>query len=257
MYVRIGIMPSREKAKLIDGFVTLRATQRHGLERRYASKPVAEEPPEEPTTKSAGDAQKKASPSGIGRTVMPTRYEIVCYSCGFQFVMRGKAESTQCPKCGARLGLNDETVTGVFTGELITAGKVVVKQGAILEAGKIVANDIVLEGSVKKTTIKAFKTLTLTKTATIPETAFEARNLHVTEGASFRFEQPRKFTDVEIAGKLEADIEAAGMVTLHPTGHLRGRLKTAHLIMEDGAGLNADVTLVPEEAKEEPARKTA
>lgn len=190
---------------------------------------------------------------------MPTRYEIVCYSCGFQFVIRGKAASTQCPKCGARLGLNDETVSGPFSDELITAGKVTVTRSAVLTGGRIIANDILLEGTVKDGTIKAFKTLELGPGSMIAESSLDARSLRVAEGASYTFRHPRNLEDLEIAGKLNGDIVASGLVTLRARGEFSGRLKTLRLRVEEGGGLNADVEAAPDptDGAEEAALESA
>lgn len=223
----------------MDGFVTLRATQLHGREKRYATKPPPSEKP--PSEKKVPDKKSAAGPRGIGRTVMPTQNEIVCYACNFSFVMRGKAPSTQCPKCGARLALKDETITGAFSDELVTAGKVKLTKGAILDGGKIMANDIVLEGTFKSGELKAHKSLELAKGAVLPESAIDAQDLIVGEGASFDFHAPMKFKNVEIRGEIKADIYATGQVQLYATGHYLGKLKARHFTMEDGAGLNADV----------------
>ncbi len=242
-------MVNRGKAKLVDGFTTLRATQRHSLEKKYSTKTPAEESQaaEQSPAQKAGQPTK---PMSIGRTVMPTQNEIVCYSCGFGFVMRGKADSTQCPKCGARLGLKDETITGAFSDELITAGKVRLTKSAILDGGTIVANDIVLEGLVKGGSIRAYKTLQLAGGAVIPEEMIVAKNLHIGTDASFDFKGEMTFHDIDVQGELKAHLKATGMVTVRAGGHLLGRLQTEHLIVEEGAGLNADVVVEPETSEE-------
>jgi cytoskeletal protein CcmA (bactofilin family) len=255
-------MAYRGKARLVDGFTTLRATQRHGVERKYSTRSEADESAPK-KDKGAPDKARPAKGSmSIGRTVMPTQNEIVCYSCGFGFIMRGRADSTQCPKCGARLGLKDETVTGACSEEIITAGKVRLTKSAVLDGGKVIANDITLEGTVKSGSLRAYKTLELGAGAVIPEEMIEAKNLRIAVDASFDFRGDMTFHDVEVFGELKANIRATGMVTVHPGGHLLGKLETQHLVVEEGAGLNADVIVEPEpeeneNGEEEEMRKTA
>ncbi len=234
-------MADRGKSGFVDGLVTLRATQLRQRERKYSSAEAEETTPQAETVKKPTDAKKAMQ---IGRTVMPTQNEIVCYACNFKFVMRGRAEVTQCPKCGARLSLKDEKITGGFPDELVTAGKVTLTRSAILDGGQITANNITLEGLAKSGSLKAFQTLELAEGAAIPEDMVDARHLRIGVGASFDFHSPMTFGDLDIQGELKADIVAEGMVTIRSTGHYLGRLKAAHLVVEDGAGLNADVRII-------------
>ena len=245
-------MADRGKARFVDGFTTLRAAQRHSVEKRYATRPPPKPAAEEAKPSDKPSARKTGV--GIGRTVMPTRFEIVCYSCSYAFVMRGRAESTQCPKCGARLGLKDETIAGTFSDELITAGKVRLTADAVVTGGKIIANDVILEGTVQGGSLRAFKTLELHATAVIPPELVDAQHLHIGEGASFDFPDEKAFHDIEILGELKADLTAGGQVTVRATGHLRGTLRATHFTVEEGAGVNADLVIAPpapEEADEE------
>ncbi len=230
-------MVYRDKTKVVDSFTTLRATRLHGREPRYSTRKP--DPPPAPTASGA----RKAGGVHIGHTVMPTQNKIVCYSCGFEFVMRGRAESTQCPKCGARLGLNDHTLTGACNEELITAGKVHLTRSAILDGGKIIANDVLLEGTVKSGSLRAYQTLELTSTAVIPEEMLTARNLRIGQGAVFVFQDRAEFRDVDILGDLSADLWADGIVTIHAGGHFKGKVHAERLVVEEGGGLNADVAV--------------
>lgn len=245
-------MAFREKTQLVDGLVTLRATQRVQRERRYATKP-----PEEVAPASPPPEPSKAAAGGIGRTVMPTQNEIVCYACSFQFVMRGRVQSTQCPKCGARLGLTDETVSGRFSAEMITAGKVTLTRDAVLDGGTVIANDILLNGTVREGTLRALKTLTLGPGAVIADEAIDAKSLCVAEGASLRIRRPLRLQNLEVAGSLEGEFDVSGLLQVRATGHLKGTVRTGHLVVEDGAGLQADLKVTPEAVVEEkPQRKT-
>lgn len=229
-------MVYRDKTKVVDSFTTLRATQLHGRTPRYSSRK-----PDPPPAPSASGGRKPGV--HIGHTVMPTQNRIVCYSCGFEFVMRGRAESTQCPKCGARLGLNDHTITGAYAEELITAGKVHLTRGAILDGGKIVANDVLLEGTVKSGSLRAYQTLELTNTAVIPEEMLTARNLRIGNGAVCVFRNRAEFRDVDIVGELSGDLWADGVVTIRAGGRFTGQLHAEHLVVEEGGGLQADVVV--------------
>ena len=235
-------MARRGKVQLVDGLASLRAAERFPpRERRYANQASAGDSPPDKSASPSPSPPQSAVGKGIGRTVMPTSYEITCYACRYQFVMRGRVPQTQCPKCGARLGLKDETITGAFSEELTTAGKVTLTQSAILDDGVIIANNIILEGTVKSGTLQALASLHLSKNAVIPEEIIDARHLAIQPGAVFSIKRKLQLHNVDIAGELTADIEAEGVVTIHATGHLLGELKAQHLVVHEGAGLNANL----------------
>ena len=51
---------------------------------------------------------------------------------------------------------------------------------------------------------------------------------------------------LELLGTLEADVEAAGLVSIRPGGHLKGTVRGAHLQVEEGGGLSARVFIWPQ-----------
>lgn len=176
---------------------------------------------------------------------MPTQNEITCYACGFHFVIRGRAEATQCPKCGARLSLKNETISGGFRDELITAGKVTIARNAIVDGGTIQTNDLSVSGMVKGGDIKIYRTLELLEGFTFPEESMITRHLRIGPGAVCKLNSPIKVEDLEIAGELEGTVIASGNVTLRSTGHFIGSLETEHLQVEEGAGLTARCQIAP------------
>lgn len=236
-------MLNRGKSKYVDGLVTLRATQLHGREKRYSTRTETEPDNKEKTA--AGAKPGAARSMGIGRTVMPTQNEIVCYACGFHFVMRGRAEYTQCPKCGARLSLKDEKITGGFRDELVTAGKVTLTRSAIVDGGTIQTSDLAVEGIIKSGQIKVFRTLELLEGSEVPEDLINTRHLRIGPGASYKLKKPLQIEDLVVEGTLEGKIKATGHVFIKATGHLIGAIETAHLEVEDGAGLSAACKVAP------------
>lgn len=238
-------MAKRNKTKIVDGYTTLRAAQRHVQQDHAPPRPASDAAPA-----STPPPKSSATIGRIGHTALPTKYEIVCYACDFEFKMTGKTGNTLCPRCKKKLDLGDHTVNEVFEGEIVTAGKVHLTAGAVLSGGRIVANDIRLEGTVKSGELKAHKTLELVAGASIPEKGVVARHLRIAAGMQMTFKKPVTFKDVEVAGELDADLTATGLVTIKPGGHLLGRLHTGHLAVEEGGGLSADVNVVPDEFTE-------
>lgn len=245
-------MAKRNKAKIVDGYTALRAAQRH-VKDHAAPTSTAKE--------SASTTDKPAPRSSvathIAHTAMPTKLDIVCYACGYQFKMTGRSKHTLCPKCKEQLDLTDHTLTDVFDGELITAGTVRLGVGAVLDGGRITATDIVLEGTVKSGLLHAHKTLELAEGASLPEKLVQARHLRIATGMHMTFKRPVEFEDVDVMGELDASLTASGLVTIRAGGHLRGTLTTSHLAVEEGGGLSATVRVEPGAAPPPEKKKKA
>lgn len=240
-------MADRGKTRVVDGYTALKAAQRRAQQDKPApadaTGPPSHSPPEEKN-------KPKSIGTHIGRTVMPTKFDLVCYACGYEFKMTGKARTTLCPKCKKTLDLTDHSITDTFDKDLITAGKVHVTASAILTGGVITANDIVLEGTQRGGELVAHKTLEIRPGALFNEKNIKARHLHTAPGAAVSFKKKAQFHDVDIAGELNADIQADGVVTIRPGGCLKGRLSGAHLVVEEGGGLWADMEIRPPPDKE-------
>ena len=229
-------MAKGKKAKVVDGFSALKAAQRH-----VQAHPA---PPADPP------AQKKAKntpvvASHIAHTAMPTKLDLVCYQCGYQFKMTGRAKHTLCPKCKKQLDLSDHVLTGPFSDVLVTAGTVRLEAGAVLDGGQISATDIVLQGTVISGRLHAHKTLELAPGASFPPASIEARHLRVATGMSILFKGAIEFENVDILGTLDATLTAHGLVTIRSGGHFHGTLRTGHLSVEEGGGLTATVDIGP------------
>lgn len=244
-------MFNRGKSDFVDGLVTLRATQLHKREQRYSTR--SEKEPDDSEKKSTSASKTGTSRSmGIGRTVMPTQNEIVCYACGFQFVMRGRAEVTQCPKCGARLSLKDEKITGGFRDELITAGRVTLARGSLMDGGTIETNDLIVEGMIQGGRIKVHRNLELLAGSSMPEDLMVTRHLRIGPDCSCILKKPFTVENLVVEGLLEGTIVATGNVILRSTGHLKGSLEAQHVSVEEGAGLTAKCRILPPAPPEPP-----
>lgn len=217
-------MAKPRKDGVVDSYTALKAAQR-------AAKPraVAE-----------GDELQRLG-TQVRQAAVPTKQLIECYECGYRFQLHGRVPKTNCNKCRATLDLTDHTIAERWSGTLKTAGRIHITATGIIEAGALVANDIVLEGTIEAALVRAMRRLELHAGARFSEASVAAPDLLVAADAAMAFIEPAEYRDVEIAGTLRANLHATGLVTIRPTGCFEGQLSTAHLIVEDGGGLIADV----------------
>ncbi len=230
-------MSKSRKVSVVDGYTALKAAQ-HAVKTNDRAEPAAPE---------GGDHQPPSELQKLGahvtRTAVPAKRVIECYECGYKFQLHGKAPTTNCSKCRATLDLEDHVIDRKWNGPLKTAGTIHIAADGVVETGNLVANDIILEGTIEAGTARALRKLELHPGARFSEANIHAPDLVIAPDATIAFIDPAEFRDVEIFGALRANLSATGIVTIHAGGSFEGQLQSAHLIVEDGGGLIADLRI--------------
>ena len=169
---------------------------------------------------------------------------MMCYFCGHAFDVPKRTRLLMCPKCRHPLEQENCTVGAASSKSIHTTGTFRLTAGGSLTGGSIVARDVILEGRVEAAHVRALRLLELAGGTIADESMISGLDLKIAPGASFHFQKPIQFRNVEIFGALRADLQAKGTVTVRAGGVLSGRLTARHLNIEDGAGLEADVQIV-------------
>lgn len=228
-------MARANKAREVDGFSALRAAQRATGNR--SGKTAS------PAPVGAGGGARPRIAAHIGHTVMPTRYELVCYVCSFSFSQTGRSATTACPKCRAVLDLSDHEVSGAVTEDLRTAGRVHLKPQATLDRGRIEAGEVILEGRMTGGAISAARRLEVRGGAEFPEEHVQAPHWIIGADVAVRRRTPLICRVLELHGTFEGAVEAAERVVIHRGACLAGSLTTPGLEVAEGGGLRARVAV--------------
>ena len=243
-------MPKSDKPGMIDGFMSVQAV-RHQDGRKPDDKPPDDKSPPDTKEETQSTSAQLAKKASIGHTALPSRHELVCYSCGYAFVVTGKLSKVFCSKCREELETGDHTIEGEWEKDILTVGRVHVKTGAVVRNATIVATDIVVGGDCTQATLKPTRRVELDTGALLPPGLLDAHPVLVRAGARLSLEAPLRCSDLDIHGELQASAMPKGMVTIHPGGMFRGELKATHLVVHDGGGLSAKLHIQPEEPKPE------
>jgi len=225
------------KTAVVDGFMVVRMV-RHakGGEPEPAAPPVPKKelpPPGE---------EKKAH---IGHTVLPTRHAIRCYECGYEFTLTARSPKTYCPKCRTILEWKDVLIQGEWSEPVKTAGTIRVGPQGVVKTGLLIATDIIFEGRLEGGDLEAFRWLEVGPGAVYDPLHMKALSLRVAAGAEVKLKGKAGFRDVDILGRLEARLQATGLVTVRAGGLLAGEMEGSHLVVEEGGGLRARLKIVP------------
>ena len=246
-----------KKTKVVDGYTAIRAAQeaaRHGRGdplRPEAGKSGAEG---EPKT-SAGPPGSQAG-TRIGRSVMPSKREIICPECGYVSEVTGKLQLFVCQGCRHRMKLDDKVLPeGDWEGEIETGGKVTVPAGTVLKGGRIVCNDLDLNGKMRGAEVRVCRKLTIASTSEMDWVRVQMKDFALGEGVKLTPGKPLDARHVELHGAFCGNLRLTGTLTIHPTGDFSGTLRSAGLRVLEGGGLRADLDVNPAHAPPpQPAR---
>jgi cytoskeletal protein CcmA (bactofilin family)/predicted Zn-ribbon and HTH transcriptional regulator len=233
-------MAEPRKTDVVDGFTVVRMVKHakdSGVEpaKKAAPEASAQKPPERPQPV-----------RHIGKTVQPTKRPIRCYECGYDFHLTVRVAKTYCPKCRASLELTDHTIEAEWHQDLKTAGQVHVMPGGCIKQGHVIGQEVILEGKIEGGTVEAYGILEVRSGADFSEGQVKSRHLRVGAGVELCWKQKTMLHDVEIFGTLDAELEVSGRLEIKAGGHLRGRVNSRHLMVEDGGGLTARVFIWPQ-----------
>jgi len=244
-------MARPETPGMIDGFMSVQAV-RHQGERGPDRKPSGEDPSAANAAKDAPDSAQTQKKASIGHTALPSRHELICYACGYGFVVTGRLDKVICPRCREQLETGDHHIEGEWQRDLRTVGQVYVHSGASVGEITIMATDIIIAGDCTQAVLKPTRLIELeTGGVTDPE-ALNARRIRIRAGARISLSAPLRCSDLEVYGELQATATPTGIVTIHPGGMFRGHLAAEHLIVHEGGGLNATLRIAPHRAPAAP-----
>lgn len=242
-----------KKTQVVDGFTAIRAAQeaaRHG--RGDPLRPDANEE----TSESRPESTVKAG-TRIGRSVLPSKREIICPQCGYVTEVTGKLQLFVCQGCRQRMKLEDVTLpAGEWSGEIETGGTVVVPEGTLLKGGKIVANDIRLEGKMQGVELRSCRRLHVFASASVDWVRVAMRDLELGPGVKLTPGRQLEMRHLILHGSFCGNLRLNGTLTIHASGDFSGEVRAAGLHVEEGGGLRASLDINPEYApKPEPKPK--
>lgn len=134
---------------------------------------------------------KKKPAAHIGHTVMPTKNEITCYQCEYEFKFTGRIAKIHCPKCKAELDLTDHTIDTVWTKSIKTAGKIYVTSKGVIKGGALSALDIMLDGKIEGGMVQAYRYIELGPNAVFSIANIKGRDLRIASFARINLETKR------------------------------------------------------------------
>ena len=244
-------MPPTDDVNLIDGFSSVQAVRHSG--QKSGSARTRPSPSRLPRKNETKEPKASRGPK-IGHTAVPVRREIVCYECGYAFVLQGHFPKTHCPKCHEVMDMADHVIDYEYAGTLKTMGTVDLGPHAVLKGATLIAGDVVIAGDARDADIRACRGVELREGATFEIERIHAEELRFAPGSRFVFTRKLECNNIDVAGTLRAKVHSRGVVTIRCGGLFRGELRGGHLVVEEGGGLCAKL-LVKKTAPRTPRTK--
>lgn len=208
--------------------------------------------------KEAGSLKAPSFFERIGKLVSrETTRDIGCFSCGATQQVSSAAESTQCPKCSSYIDLRDFKITGAFGRSIQTQGQVMISSKGDVTSQRILCGGASIEGKMRGQMVS---------TGTVSVKVYdrvlggiEAQKIVIEKKCQVEFSKPLKSPDIEINGKVIAEIQCDGRVTIQKRGWLEGNVYAKSIVVEKGGvfsgnlfiGRVEELTAEPQEPQEE------
>ena len=229
----------------IDGFSSVQAVKRR--------KPKGKDPKTRPSRdtlpaldKKEEQDKKPAAKSGakrISRSVIPEKFPITCYMCGYAFTLQGRVIDNFCPKCHEKLEAKDYSIEKEWDKDILTIGGVEVLKGAVLKECSITARVLSLADDASAAHLKVNNRLELLSGARFNVKDTVIHTLAVPKGASVTLKGTVKCGSLEVFGKIKANVTADKEVAIKKGASFAGSVEAPSLTVADGAALKAKLKI--------------
>ena len=156
-----------------------------------------------------------------------------CFQCGTELEAPKAASSTMCKRCSGYVDLSDYRITQTLSKNVRTHGWLVVEEkGYLLNTDSLVGEAVIKGRVIGK--LATENTLEIHSSAQLKGTITAGR-LVIPPGHHFRWAEPLRARDAEIAGELAANLCASGTVLLRSTARFFGDIEAGGLVVEGGA----------------------
>lgn len=228
---------------MIDGYMAVQSVRRNSDRQQDRPRPSTVAPDQELPDTTSTSVPEKSLP--FGHTAMPTRHNIHCYACGYQFVHSGRLDRVLCPKCREQLHTGDKTICGSYSGTVQTVGTVIIHSGASVTDSCITASVIRIAGECLKTKLNPGIRVELETGAAVDNAKLERVDVLIASGQQISLETELQCKSLTLNGHLRAQVHAREHVALGEASRFQGRIQSPSITIVDGAALRAELEIKP------------
>ncbi|MFT4177509.1 MAG: polymer-forming cytoskeletal protein [Luteolibacter sp.] len=186
----------------------------------------------------------RPKPSLLARLFHPAKppREILCLRCQHEYHASADAQSSQCPKCGGYISLQDYEIHESWHRRIETQGNVIIQKSGSVSGVAIHCHDLTVLGELSGSVVCSGSFIIRNHCKILGKV--RCKHLRVEKGARVEFLNPVLATTAQIDGIVTGQIECSGAVTLAKRSHLTGTVKTSSLIVKPGAKHTGSIEMI-------------
>ena len=223
--------------------------------RTRKEEPVKEEELNQPRVESYSASNRQTTEPSDARPfwlkmVKPAKppREITCFNCSASYTVLGDAQSSQCPKCGSYISLEDYEINEVYNRRIQTRGDVKILKRGSITGSTVKCHHLTVLGELAGS-VECSGDLIIRSHGKIIGTVV-CRNLRIEKGAKVEFLNPVKAETARIDGEVHGQISCSGSVTLEKRAQLHGLVRTTSLVVKPGAKHSGMIEMVSKDEKQ-------
>ncbi len=242
MVVSTQCRSCRANFKVIEGKAVSRPRAATRVAKVRPENPVAE--PEHKVGPFKKESFTPPKPSLLRRLLFrqkPPR-DVTCFSCGHTHKAVAEAQSSQCPRCSAYISLRDYLITEPWNRRIQTRGDVLIEKTGVVSGITIQCHNLTVLGELAGSVDCSGDLIIRSHGKILGKVS--CRQLRVERGAKVEFLNPVNAVSAYIDGNVRGQISCTGSITLEKRAHLQGLVKTASLVIKEGAKHTGAIEMV-------------
>lgn len=172
--------------------------------------------------------------------------DVTCFNCKGKHVVSGSAKSTLCPFCSGYIDLTDIKIKSVSSRRIETQGNIHVTAKGEITSPRVICADAFVEGIIRGNLLSSGETRLRFK-GKFPG-GLDVNQLVVEKRSDVEMVRPIKARAVEISGRVTANLEIDGTVTVTRRGWLEGDVVARALNVEKGGHFKGKFCFIPGKA---------
>jgi len=157
---------------------------------------------------------------------------VSCFECKRKHEVSDQATSTNCPGCSAHIDLRDYKIVTSFSRTIRTRGDVHLTTKGDLSSTSVICHSAVIEGKLRGN-LECEDLMTINLVGKIPG-RIGAQQIIVERKSDIQCFRRVRVTNIDIKGRMSAEIIATGSVTIRKGGSLEGNVTAKSIAIERG-----------------------
>ena len=166
---------------------------------------------------------------------------VSCFECKRKHEVSDQATSTNCPGCSAHIDLRDYKITTSFSRTIRTRGDVHLTNKGDLSSTSVICRSAVIEGRLRGN-LQCDESMTIELVGKIPG-RIAAQTIVLERKSDIQCFRRVTVANIDIRGRMSAEIVATGAVTIRKTGSLEGNVTAKSIAIEKGGMFSGQLAI--------------